>query len=451
MRGLLSSTIARLVVAAFLLQVLTGGAAMLLLYNQLGAITRNEQGRQVLDTRDDLLADYRDEGIPGLRALISQRKGSASDPRVFIVLDGPEVDERVHVAQVPAEIAEGGARDIMVSVTPGGPALPAIASATRLKSGHRLVVGTLKTTEAGLNLAFAEAVSLTLALTVVLSTLSALGLGIFISRRTHAIAATAEALASGNFAARVEQEESGDGFDHLRRQINLMAERIDQLLQQLGTVSAALAHDLRSPVARLRASIETAMAKTDDAEAGEALAMARNDADVLQRMLAAGLELSRLESGTVADRRARMDLGEATADLAELYEPLAESSGIALTWQVEPVIALADRELLSRAIANLIDNSMKYGAKTISVRCLTHAGEAVICVDDDGPGIADVDLPRAVVRYSRLDNARTLPGAGLGLALASAVAQLHGGRLEISSGKDSGKGGLRACLHIPIA
>jgi len=272
---------------------------------------------------------------------------------------------------------------------------------------------------------------------------SSLVLGAVLSRRTHEIADTAAQLGRGNFGARLDIEDSGDGFDHLRRQMNLMAERIDNLVSQLSSVSGALAHDLRSPVARLTAAIDTSLTRVTEPRATEALMTARADADLLRQMLENALEISRLEAGAIEDRRVKLDLSTVAADLVELYEPLADQSGFVLNAQLEPVIVRADRELLSRALANLIDNALKYGGKHITVSTRAKGSYGIIEVADDGPGIPLDDRARAIERFVRLDNARTLPGGGLGLAMVSAVAKLHGGELVLS-----GENGLTAALHL---
>ena len=323
-----------------------------------------------------------------------------------------------------------------------------LALATSLPEGGRLVVGVSTVTDRNFDIAFAEAIGLTLALTVILALASAAGIGLVISRRTHEIAKTAQALAAGDFAARLTTKETGDGFDHLRRQMNMMAERIDRLVRQLHSVTGALAHDLRSPVARLRAAIDT-----DDAGIIEALQAARADADALEAMLTTALELSRLESGAIGDRRQALDLGQVVTDLVELYEPLAESLGVTLSVDARQVEVMADRELVSRALANLIDNALKYGGDQVRVAVQPVGRSAEIGVSDNGPGIACEDRERALGRFDRLDNARTRPGAGLGLAMVSAVAQLHGGELILSDqaavGSLPGPSGLLALIRIP--
>ena len=450
MKRLFHSTIAWLVAAIFLLQLLSSGAALYLLRTQIQGVVHADRTRQVLDVRDVLMAVYYEGGRGELEEFILQRRGETADPLMFAALTGGSGDQILaNVAQAPELAPAQRPSPVHVTLAHGKKVSEGLAIATALADGSQLIVGASTEPERGFDIAFAEAIGLTLALTVILALLSAVGLGLVISRRTHGIAKTAEALAAGDFAARVPHEDTGDGFDHLRQQVNLMAERIGSLVGQLQSVSGALAHDLQSPVARLRASIDTALARIDDPDASEALQMARSDAETLQAMLATALELGRLESGAVGDRRTMLDLGEVVADMVELYEPLAEQSAIGLSVEAAPVQALADRELISRALANLIDNALKYGGDRIVVACRTDGAWAELSVSDNGPGIAAEERSRAVDRFTRLDNARTRPGAGLGLAMASAVAQLHGGRLELSGGDLPDARGLVATIRLP--
>jgi signal transduction histidine kinase len=451
-RTLFKSTVARLVLAIFVLQLLTSGAAIALLRTQMLGVAETGRTRQLVDLRDDLLAVYYDGGRGALESFIRGRRGRTSDASIFVARDGAGPPVFSNIGRMPAAVPTGQPGPVAV----GGEGLLAnegLALATALPDGGRLVVGVETITDGDFDLAFAEAIGLTLALTVLLALVSAAGIGLVISRRTHEIAKTAEALAAGNFAARLDTDEVGDGFDHLRLQMNVMAERIDGLVNQLRSITGALAHDLRSPVARLRAAIETAQARVEDPDAGELLQAARADAEALERMLTTALELSRLESGVAADRRQLLDLGEVTADLVDFYEPLAESSGVTLSVAAERVEALADRELISRALANLIDNALKYGGDRIAVTVTAAGRWADLVVSDNGPGIAPQDREIALRRFSRLDNARTGPGAGLGLAMVSAVAQMHGGELVLGdSGGAGGLGGaqgLVATLRLP--
>ena len=456
----LSPTMLWLVAAVFVLQLLSSAAAIFFLRGQMLEVVRADRVRQVLDVRDDLLATYLQGGRPSLAQMIVRQQGSAADPTVFIALTVGSTPLLSNLARAPALDLAPRPRPVRVHLGPDIPDIEGMAIAGQLSDGERLVVGVMGATESRLNLAFATAVGLTILVAVALATASALLLGLEISRRTHAIAETASQLASGNFGARLPEQRSGDGFDHLRLQMNRMAERIDKLVSELSSVSASLAHDLRSPVARLSAAIDTALDRVEEPGALEALQAARENADGLRRMLDTALEITRLEGGAVTDRRLPIDLARVVEDMAELYEPLAEQSGVLLETRLEPVVVTADRELLSRAIANLIDNALKYGARRVVLSTSAGVAPALvpgaasvamaeIAVLDDGPGIPPQDRDRAVERFVRLDNARTLPGGGLGLAMVQAVARLHGGELLLSDGEGPGNRGLLARLRLP--
>lgn len=445
----LSSTVARLVIAVFVLQLLAGAGAILFLHTSLVDAAREERAHDVVLLRDGLLEAYYDGGRA---ALIDEFSVRGDDPDVFIALTAKPVargqpappPRLVNLTQLPRITPSATPHLVTVHRQGSSVTRPGLAVTRTLPDGGQLIVGAVITGERRFNLAFTEATAITIAVSVALALISALLLGLALNRRTRELAETAQRLAAGDFAARVPRLSRGDGFDDLREQMNRMAERIDQLVSELRSVSGALAHDLRSPVARLTAALDTALASSDTPEAREALAAARADADALRAMLETALELSRLEGGAVADRRASVDLAELAGDLAELYEPLAEQSGVTLETVLAPVAAPVDRELVSRSLANLIDNALKYGGRRITVTTAPAGAFAAITVRDDGPGIAEVDRARAVERFTRLDNARTQPGGGLGLAMVDAVARLHGGALELG-----GDDGLTVTLRLP--
>ncbi|HEY6869090.1 MAG TPA: HAMP domain-containing sensor histidine kinase [Novosphingobium sp.] len=449
LRRLARSTVVRLVAAIFLLQVVSGGAAIVLLRAKMQQQIVADRTRQIFDVRDDLLDAFYEGGYDQVAREVAERRGTVSDPLILVGLSGHGRQVLSHVAAMPKVRPGDHLTPFKVYHTAQDAPVDALLLRVDLADGSHLVVGSFTTLAGRFDLIFAEALVLVVVLTALLALAGALLIGYVVGQRAHAIAATAEALASGDFAARVPAHERGDGFDHLRRQMNFMAERIDGLVSELQSVAGALAHDLKSPVARLRAAIETASAEVSDAAATEALQLALSDADALEAMLATALELTRLESGAVIDRRQRLDLAEVAADLAELYEPLAEQNGVELATQFVSVPVQGDRELVSRALSNLIDNALKYGGRHIVVRTRDERDHAVLEVEDDGPGIAVEDRGRAIGRFTRLDNARTRPGAGLGLAMVAAVARLHRGRFELGSGREGSSGGLVARLQFP--
>jgi signal transduction histidine kinase len=215
----------------------------------------------------------------------------------------------------------------------------------------------------------------------------------------------------------------------------------------LRVVTDSLAHDLRSPLTRLRATIERAVRETDDEVALTALDRVATEAETLLAMLSTALQISRAEAGIGRDRFVATDLGRLIEDLAEVYGPLAEETGIMLVAN-GAAQAEVHRELIGQALANLVDNAMKYGRPSGVIRLSvgTMRDMVVLGVDDDGPGIPADRRDEAVGRFGRLDPARQATGAGLGLSLAAAVARLHDGTLTLGDNNP----GLSVRLTLPI-
>lgn len=275
--------------------------------------------------------------------------------------------------------------------------------------------------------------------------------------RVDALAASSARIMDGNLTERLPVSNINDEFDRLAAHHNQMLDRIGGLMNGLRELSDNVAHDLRTPLTRLRNGIEESLRKAQTvAESREALEKAIEESDHLIRIFDALLMISRAESGSLAVTKTRFDLSEFASGLAELYEPLAEEAGLPLRVAVEPDLSVeAHRELLGRALSNLIDNALKYGGPTadragqgeitLSAR---RAGEQVeISVADRGPGIPEADRARALERFTRLDPSRAKPGFGLGLSLVAAIAQMHGGTFRLEDNVP----GLRAVLVLPAA
>jgi signal transduction histidine kinase len=323
--------------------------------------------------------------------------------------------------------------------------------------------------------------------------------GVFVSRRVlrrvDAMTGTTQTIMAGDLSGRLSVIGSGDEFDRLAVNLNGMLERIETLMRGLKEVTDNIAHDLKTPLTRLRNRCEAALrtAKTE-ADYRRVLEETIEESEGLIRTFDALLMIARAESGEVREDMAEFDVAEVARDVSELYEPLAEDRGLALALEAShPASVMGNRELVSQALANLVDNAIKYaaperkGATTASdaplavsdaaarpangfgvangvlaangitvangqrpgilVRASADRDQVMLTVSDHGPGIPERDRSRVVDRFVRLEQSRSLPGSGLGLSLVSAVARLHGGELKL---EDNGPG-LRAKIALPRA
>ena len=271
-------------------------------------------------------------------------------------------------------------------------------------------------------------------------------------RRVDAINDTSREIIAGDFSRRVPVRGSGDEFDRLAGNLNAMLDQIERLMAGMKQVSSNIAHDLRTPLNRLRGQLEQALTGDPDPEAyREALAGSIEEADNLLKTFAALLNIAQAEAGTTRERFAAVDLAALIRDVADLYDPLAEERGLAL--QVDASASppvQGDRHLLFQAVANLVDNAIKFTPgdtpdKSVAIRLDRRQDAAAIVVQDHGPGIPADQRTRVLDPFVRLEDSRSEPGNGLGLSLVAAVAQLHGGALAL----DDNKPGLRATLSLP--
>jgi len=263
-------------------------------------------------------------------------------------------------------------------------------------------------------------------------------------RRIDNVSEASRRIMGGDLAGRLPVTGAGDEFDRLSENLNSMLARIAELNEGLKHVSDNIAHDLKTPLTRLRNRAEAALSGVRDAgQYREALEGTIAESDQLIRTFNAILMISRLEAGYSAEHMTDVDLAAIVSDVVELYEPVAEEEGVRLQSSLDGEHHIqGNRELIGQALSNIVDNAIKYSARSCELPLATvslsgSGGWIHLVVDDNGPGIPEGDRERATERFVRLEKSRSQPGSGLGLSLAKAVMKLHGGRLELS-GREPG-------------
>ena len=267
--------------------------------------------------------------------------------------------------------------------------------------------------------------------------------------RISAINHTTAAIVGGDLRRRLPASGSGDAFDMLASTLNRMLEQIDDLLQNARHSSNAIAHELRTPLAELRADLEhLAVTRPGAAEVHAGIDLAIADIDRVIAIFNAVLRLAEIDSGTRRAGFRSFDARSVIQEAAEFYGPVAEERGIELDMQCAGALAMrGDPLLVAQALGNLIENSLKHavGCSRLRIEGARNGDALEIVVADNGPGVPAEDRTQVMQRFYRIDRSHALPGAGLGLALVSAVAKLHGGILSLEDNRP----GLRAVVRIP--
>lgn len=332
----------------------------------------------------------------------------------------------------------------------------ALARIFLLPGGFRLLVGRDLEDRETIARIFGRALLTSLFWITIIGMIGGLFVAQRVLRRVDAMNASAQTIMEGNLASRLPVGRSNDELDRLATNLNSMLERIQELMNGLREVSDNIAHDLKTPLTRLRNHAEEALRASgspDDYRA--ALERMIEESDNLIGIFNALLTIARLEAGAEPSAPKMFDAGEAANDVAELYEPLAEEAGFALTVDADQGCHVnGNRELVGQALANLVDNALKYGApkdengsRQVSVEVRRRKDAVELSVADRGPGVPETERERVLGRFVRLEGSRSQPGSGLGLSLAAAVARLHNGAIRIEDNAP----GLRVTIVIPAA
>lgn len=452
-RGFFQSTTVRLALALLLAQVAALALGLTVIHRFTAATILADARTAAEVARDDFAEEYRQEGEAGLVRAIRDRLAARDDRNFVVLLKGPGGAPIVgNLKQWPATLGDNERWRRISLFREGGTAAEEMGLVTRrLDTGHVLLTGEVLEAQAQLARASQAAFLYALAAGILIAAVVAALAAWILSRRVDAFARAASAIASGKLDARVERDETGDAFDRLGTSINAMLDRIEALVGELRMVTDSMAHDLRSPVSRMKATLEQALGRTRDPNATAALAGAIDEADSLHRLLDTALEISRAEAGIGRDQFARFALAPLLDDLAEVYGPLAEDEGFAISVDAPAELeVIAHREMLLRALSNLIDNALKYaeGGSAIRLSAVRDGTDVEIRVADDGPGIAEEQIGDAAKRFVRLDPARGGSGAGLGLSLVETIAHMHDGRMTIARADPHGT---IVTLRLPVA
>ncbi len=433
-----------------LLAISAGALAMFLWWATAGLLDRQVEAAIRADARS-LVERWEVGGVSALIVAIEDRlAGNVDDDAIYLLVDPQMQPIAGNLANWPAAVQR----------TDGWYELPVQRAGVRslarvqrynLPDGYHLLVGRDVRNRAQLRDLLTDALLWAMLVVAVMATAGGLIVRSLFRRTLANVSATASAIAAGDFAQRVKLSGRGDEFDQLAETINEMLDRIARLMDGVRQVSNSIAHDLRTPITRARTRLEDASTHAETpAELRAAIERAIADLDGIVAVFHALLRIAEIEAGSRRSAFKDVDLAPLLGVVAELYEAVAEEKGVRLLLDAPPHLpAYGDRELVQQAAANLVDNAVKFSppGSQVGIRGETRPTGVAIVVTDHGPGIPELDRSRATERFFRGETARNTPGAGLGLALVQAVAQLHAGELRLEDAAP----GLEATLLLPGA
>ncbi|MEM8987677.1 MAG: HAMP domain-containing sensor histidine kinase [Pseudomonadota bacterium] len=416
---------------------------------------------------DGLQEQYRQRGMPGLLRIIIERSGEGDD-RLYLLLAPGGAKVAGNLNTMPREApAIGPWFDFMyerpVVDMDGAPTGETAIRAARgwraeLRGGYALLVGRDVDARVKLQNRMRAALGWGGAATILLGVAGGVAMSRNVMRRIEAVNAAARDIRKGDLSRRVALDGAGDELDGLAANLNDMLDQTERLMAGLKNVSDNIAHDLRSPLTRLRNRIEAVLRdETDDEAYRAALEETIEEADRLLSVFNALLSIARLEAGAAARRFEQVDATGLLEEIAELYAPVAQEAGLHVSVRpcAKRTCFFGSRALAAQALSNLMDNALKYaGAGRIALAADRVADYVELSVTDEGPGVLEADRARVLERFVRLEASRTQAGSGLGLSMASAIAHLHEGRFELRDGDLSAPRrapGLKAVLSLPAS
>jgi signal transduction histidine kinase len=477
---LFRTTAFKLSLAFLVLSAIGAGLVLSVVAWQVQALVDEETASTIEAEAAGLAEQYGQGGIRQLGIVIEARSREPGSS-LYLLTDYSGQPLAGNVARLPQGVLDrpGFVETPYDTVDQGSADRRALAKIFLLPGGFRLLVGHDLRDRARIGAVMVRALAISL---IFLTALGGLG-GLFVARRVlrriDAMSKSTQAIMAGDMSQRLAVIGSGDELDRLAVNLNEMLSRIGELMAGLREVSDNIAHDLRTPLTRLRNHAEAALRlEGDKSDYRAALEKTIEESEGLIKVFNALLMIARAEAGTERTGMSEFDIGQAARGIAELYEPVAEEAGVALRVDVESGLKIVgNRELIGQTIANLLDNALKYGAPAsqpallallptssfneqtkldavdvarppraaVSLSVSRADGEIEIAVADRGPGIAEPDRMRVLGRFVRLEGARSRSGSGLGLSLAAAVARMHGGAVRLEDNAP----GLRVVLALP--
>lgn len=402
-----------------------------------------------------LAEQYRQGGLDGLASSIRQRIAVDPGGSAIYLLADPETNPVIgNLNRWPREATmrdEWLEFELHDRAGPRGETFLARTRHFALSGGYHLLVGRDSRTIQEAQRLIIDALAWGLAVTLALGLFGGLVFSRASLSRLEDINRTSREIMAGDLSRRIPPRGTDDDFDQLAQNLNAMLDRIEALMAEIRHVTDGIAHDLRSPLTRLRTRLDTIRQRTGEADEVRRLASeCTAEADQLLATFNALLRIAEAESGRGRSGFTTVDLTAVVRDAVELYEPVAQEKHQTLVTDLSPGTAInGDPHLLAQALANLLDNAIKYGPQgaRIDVTLRARADAVELTVADNGPGVPAEVRDKLTGRFYRLDTSRSTPGSGLGLSLVAAVARLHDAALELNDAKP----GLRIALRFPVA
>lgn len=449
---LVRTTIFRLTLVYMALFGASSLALLAFVYVTTAGFIARQTDQTILTEIAGLAETYRARGLNGLVRVVAERSASDRYPESIYLLrdqNGSRIAGNLKRWPTAAPSSEGWL-DFRVDAlrSPGEEPHWARGRVYALSGGFLLLVARDVNAAWRLDRLLKESIVWAVVLVLVLGTAGGVFMARNLLRRLDQMSRTADDIMTGDLSHRVPVTGTGDEFDRLATSLNAMLDRIEQLMAGVREVSNNIAHDLRTPLNRLRSRLEMTLLEDGDADSHRAvMEQTIAEADTLLATFNALLHIAEAETGSGRLAQETLDLSALVSDVVELYQPAAEEAELTMSSAITPGVgARGNRHLLSQALANLLDNAIKYTPPGGTVRVdLTDAADGPeIMVADSGPGIPAAERDRVLERFVRLEHSRSRPGSGLGLSLVRAVARLHGATLHLEDGSP----GLRVALTL---